>query len=112
MADSSLPNEVSIRWEPLSPEVNAQSIRHYDDFHLLDGREFHLYGEDGEKPAIEELDAAGKRVSWLPFPTQTQAEQVWVDLQAMFGVKSMLASCPDWDGLFPPPSQSFSDLVN
>ena len=104
-----LPEGVIVSGEPLSPEDIARwkdaPREHYDDFRVPNGHEYRLYGEDRKTPAIEELDANGKRLSWHPFSTHRQAEQVWVDLQASFNVRSRLADDPEWDGLFPQPSK-------
>jgi len=92
----------------LSPEEIAQlevPEPDWDDFQTADGREFRLvYGEPGESVLIVELDANGVQLSSLAFPMIAQAEQVWVDLQAMFDVQSRLASDPDW-GTFPKPTR-------
>jgi hypothetical protein len=51
--------------------------------------------------AIAELDSNDKP---LRFDTVENADQAWADLQALFGVKSRLASDPDW-GTFPEPTE-------
>ena len=79
-----------VRLVPLSQEEIAQLIAppepEYDDeMTCTDGRVFRL--------SYERLSIGADC-----FGTLIQLEQAWVYLQASFGVKSRLASDPDWGG--------------
>ena len=90
-----------------------------DEFDTPDGRRFRLlydghtiFSRDRQLNAadrkrlnpfaavIAELDSNEKP---LCFATIQEGDQAWLDLQALHGVKSRLASDPDW-GEFPEPS--------
>jgi|KBSMisStaDraftv2_1062788.scaffolds.fasta_scaffold47296_4 hypothetical protein len=77
---------------------NDPEPEYYDDMRTADGREFRLLYDP--EPSIVEVNS--KNEPWS-FPTIQQVEQAWVDLQALFGVKSRLASDPEWDQ-FPKPT--------
>jgi hypothetical protein len=86
-----------LRTEPLPKGESVPEPEYNDHFFTADGREFRL---SYEPLTIVEVGSTDEP---LRFSSIAQADQVWVDLQALFGVKSELASDPDWDE-FPEPT--------
>jgi hypothetical protein len=99
-----LPPDARIAWGPLTPgqiaelkAENAVEPEYDDEFQTPDGREFRM---SYERLTIE----LGSSDAPMRFTSLTQLEQAWVDLQTLFGVKSRLASDPDWRE-FPEPTE-------
>jgi hypothetical protein len=85
---------------PLSPEEIAElqrpELEWDDEFQTRDGREFRL--------SYDSLSIEMDGAPTPPFKTIAHIEQTWIDLQALFGVRSRLASDPYW-GMFPEPTE-------
>jgi hypothetical protein len=88
--------DARIEWGPLESNAeNAVEPEYDDEFQTPDGRVFRM---SYDRCTIELGSDQPMR-----FASLTQLEQAWVDLQALFGVKSLRASDPEWDQ-FPDPT--------